>query len=249
MPSVRDNQDTGGPPQPGTALGRRAFLGLGGVSVAGIFIAGCGSDDEPAPQGQTDTQTQTEMQDADLTLDFGEPTAVLNYAYALEQLEAAFYAEVNANMFSDASNADRKLLEDIGAHEIIHREFFKRVLGDDAIPALEPNFGDVDFGDRMSVLTTAQTFENLGVAAYNGAAQYIDISGPLGAVPLMAAGDIVSVEARHASTITAILEAGRGGFSVGAFDEAMAPSDVVSAAQPFIRQQIAVRNVPNQQGG
>ena len=250
MPAVRQTSSTPGDRPPGQVLGRRAFLGLSGASLAGVVIAGCGGDDEPAqtqPEAQT-TQTDT-GQEADLTLDFAEPTAVLNYAYALEQLEAAFYTEVNANLFADANSIDKQLFQDLEAHETIHREFFKAVLGDDAIPDLTPDFSKVDFADRKSVFETAQTFENLGVAAYNGAAGLIDVSGPLGAVPLMAAGDIVAVEARHASAVTAVMESGRGGFSVGAFDEALPPSEVLAQAQPFIKQKIAVTNVPEQQGG
>ncbi len=132
------------------------------------------------------------------------------------------------------------------AHEIAHREFFKAVLGKDAIGALEPDFSKVDFSNRESVLQTAATFENLGVGAYNGAARYIDVDGPLGAVPLMAAGDIVSVEARHASTISDLLANTNGdAFAPDAFDKALTPKAVLAAAQPFIKTSIVVQNVPS----
>jgi hypothetical protein len=230
-------------------LRRRGFLGLGGASLAGVLLAGCG-DDESTGQVQTEPPTETPAGgDADLTLDFSQPTAVLNYAYALEQLEAAFYTRVNEELYSGANSLDRQLFQDLQAHETIHREFFAAVLGDDAIPGLTPNFEAVDFTDRQSVFETAQTFENLGVAAYNGAASLIDIDGPLGAVPLMAAGDIVAVEARHASAVTALMNSGRGGFSVDAFDAALPPSEVLAQAQPFIQERIAVSNVPDTQGG
>lgn len=49
-------------------------------------------------------------------------------------------------------------LRDIRDHEIVHREFFRAALGSNAIPELEYNFSAVNFGDRTSVLTTAQTF-------------------------------------------------------------------------------------------
>ena len=50
------------------------------------------------------------------------------------------------------------------------------------------------------VLTTARTFEDLGVSAYNGAGQLLALS-PF----LNHAGKIVSVEARHAATIRNLL--------------------------------------------
>jgi hypothetical protein len=59
----------------------------------------------------------------------------------------------------------------------------------------------------------------------------------------------VSVEARHASVIAAQIETGQdASFAPNAFDEAMTPQQVIEAAQPFIRQQIAVTNADPQGG-
>ena len=93
---------------------------------------------------------------------------VLNYAYALEQLEAAFYTQVLASPYGGMTGRERSLLRDIREHEVAHRNFLARALGGNRIPDLTPNFSAVNFGDRTSVLTTASTFEDLGVAAYNG---------------------------------------------------------------------------------
>ncbi len=221
-------------------LGRRAFLSLGGASLAGVVLAGCGDDDEPTATQSPPPATTEEK--ADLTLDFSDPLTVVNYAYALEQLEAAFYEQARNNPFPGATKEEVSVLDSLKGHEFAHREFFKTALGDKAIPALEPEFSAIDFMDRKSVLETASVFENLGVAAYNGAAALIDLEGPLGAVPLMAAGDIVSVEARHASTINDLI--GKS-FAPTAFDQALSPSEVLEAAQPFIKTRIAVTNVPS----
>ncbi|MDQ2752449.1 MAG: ferritin-like domain-containing protein, partial [Bacteroidota bacterium] len=126
--------------------------------------------------------------------------AILNYAYLLEQLEAQFYIMVTDNCYSNATDWEKKRLMQIRNHEIAHREFFKTALGGNAIPELKFNFSSVDFGSRMSVLETSRTFEDLGVAAYNGAGQYI--SNP---AYLTLAGKIVSVEARHAAYIRDLL--------------------------------------------
>ena len=226
---------------------RRRFLALTGLSAAGIFVAGCGGgNDDGAATTSTEPEPAESSDAPAATIDFKDATiGVLNYAYALEQLEAAFYTEVNANMFSGAGNQDKEVLDDIMAHEVAHREFFKAVLGDKAIPGLMPDFSKVDFSSRESVLQTASTFENLGVWAYNGAAQFIDPKGPLGLKPLVAAGEIVSVEARHAAVIDAIVNPGRNGaFASEAFDKALVPSEVLPMVQPFIKNKINVTNLP-----
>jgi hypothetical protein len=231
-------------------LGRRRFLALSGASAAGLVIAGCGDDEEPAQTTPAEEPPPEPM--ADVTLDFATTAGVLNYAYAIELLEAAFYAQATGEFYAEATEAERMILEQVGAHEQVHVDFLGAVLADDAAQGLEFNFEAVDFADRMSVLTTASTFENLGVGAYNGAAQFLATlagSDELAVTALMAAGDIVSVEARHASVIAAQIEAGQDdSFAPNAFDEAMTPQQVIEAAQPFIRQQIAVTNAERQGG-
>lgn len=220
--------------------GRRAFLGWSGVSLAGLLVAGCGGNDDDDSAETTTTDAAGEG----VTLDFADAFGVLNYAYALEQLEAAFYTQVVERPFAGASSREMNIFKDVKAHEIAHREFFKAILGDKAIAALTPNFETVDFDDRDSVFNTALTFENLGVGAYIGAASLIDVSGPLGATPLMAAGDILAVEARHASVIASVMEENRGGaFAPNAFDEALAPAKVLEAAGPFIKTKISTKNL------
>ena len=108
-------------------------------------------------------------------------------------------------------------------------------LGDAAIPGLTPNFETVDFGDRSSVLTTAQTFEDLGVGAYNGAGQFL--SDP---AFLTVAGKIVSVEARHASVIRTLLG---NPFAPDAFDPAFTPTEVLNSAAPFIENEITLQGI------
>ncbi|MEI9943601.1 MAG: ferritin-like domain-containing protein [Chitinophagaceae bacterium] len=100
-------------------------------------------------------------------------TGILNYAYALEQLEAAFYAQVILNPFSGMTAAETALLTDIRDHEIAHREFFKAALAGNAIQPLTPDFSSITFTSRDSVLGTAKAFEDLGVSAYNGAGKLI----------------------------------------------------------------------------
>ena len=175
----------------------------------------------------------------------GGDVGVLNYAYALEQLEAAFYTQVVANPYQGMNSYERSVLRDIRDHEIAHRAFFANALGRNRIPNLTPNFSAVDFASRQSVLTTASTFEDLGVSAYNGGGQAI--RNP---AYLAAAGSIVSVEARHAAILRDLinpLSSSFAGFDVvdfSGFDVARAPSQVLISAAPFIATPITATQLP-----
>ena len=170
---------------------------------------------------------------------------VLNYAYALEQLEAAFYIQVIDTPFSNMQVNDQRILTQIRDHEIAHRDFLKGALGRNAIPGLEVDFSAVDFSSRASVLGTAEVFENLGVAAYNGAGQLIS-----NVDYLVAAGSIVSIEARHAAAISDLIRpfsaqsVGRGNVDSKGLDGAFLPSKVLKAAAPFIVTPVTAATLP-----
>ncbi len=180
---------------------------------------------------------------AALAADLGEgDVGVLNYAYALEQLEAAFYTKVLEAPYSGITDEETSWLTDIRDHEVEHRDFLKEALADGAIPDLEVDFSAVDFTSREAVLTTAQTFEDLGVAAYNGAGKLIE-NGDY----LLQAGRIVSVEARHAAAIRDLLNpnsvafAGDDVVDENGLDVAKEPADVLKAADPFITTDVTAK--------
>lgn len=201
------------------------FLAFGGVGVAG----------ERAP-GVFGRIVQGDGQKVDLG---SGDTGIMNYAYALEQLEAAFYTRVMKTPYPGMSADERQVLTDIRDHEIVHREFFKRALGSQAIPALEPDFGKIKFDDRKSVLNTAKTFEALGVSAYNGAGQLIKDPNVL-----LVAGKIVSVEARHTAAIHDLLEPRSESFADTPLDGEKDPDFVLKAAGLFIKTKISADNLP-----
>jgi len=205
-------------------VNRRSFMRYTGIGLAtsALLLTGCDNDDDG-----TGMNNQSAMLTND---DFG----ILNYAYALEQLEAAFYTKVIATPYANMPTNEMNLLKDIRDHEIAHRDFFKEVLGEKAIGDLQVDFSAVNFSNRQSVLETARTFEDLGVAAYNGAGNLIS-----DAQYLVLAGKIVSVEARHAAWVRHMLEAGSGpDVGTDALDNAMKPSAVLAAADPFIMTTI-----------
>lgn len=212
---------------------RRTFLHWSGVTIA-VAAVGCSDDDgsgvgPPAGDG----------------VDLGSgDTGVLNYAYALEQLEAAFYIQVVAGAyFSGAPAAEQSILTDIRDHEVIHRDFLKAALGSAAIGNLEVDFTSVNFGDRASVLGAAKTFEDLGVAAYNGAGKLLTTPDNL-----VVAGKIVSVEARHAAAIRDLLQpnsfAASDVVDANGLDRALPPAEVLVAADAYITTEVTASNLP-----
>jgi len=207
---------------------RRNFLKLSGVGLAlvGLTIVGCEDDINP-------------IEDNNI-FDLGKgDVGILNYAYALEQLEADFYTKVVNNFYSGISSKERQLFTDLYHHEVIHRDFFKAAIGaatTNLLPTLEFQYPNVDFNNRDSVLATAKALEDTGVAAYNGAGKYI--SNP---DYLVIAGKIVSVEARHASAIRDLINPGSSDFSgddvidANGLDLAKEPKEIVMAAGGFIK--------------
>ncbi|KAA0130145.1 ferritin-like domain-containing protein [Chryseobacterium sp. SN22] len=208
--------------------GRRNFLKLSGVglAMAGLTLIGC-------------EDKEFEFVDVNV-FDLGKgDVGILNYAYALEQLEADFYTKVVNNFYSGISSAEKEIFTDLYHHEVIHRDFFKTAISgatSNVLPTLEFQYPNVNFNDRNSVLATAKALEDTGVAAYNGAGKYI--SNP---DYLVIAGKIVSVEARHASAIRNLINPGTAAFSgddvidSNGLDLAKEPKDIVSVAGGFIK--------------
>ena len=171
---------------------------------------------------------------------------VLNYAYALEQLEAAFYTQVVATPFTGITSEETAILSDLKLHEIAHRDFLKAALGASAIKNLTVNFSSIDFTSRTSVLNTAKAFEDLGVPAYNGAGKLI-----VDANYLLIAGKIVSVEARHAAAIRDLLNPNSADFAgddvvtaANGLDVSRTPSQVLAIADTYITDTIDASNLP-----
>ena len=224
-----------------TPIKRRSFFMYAGATAGAtaLVLAGCSKDD-PSPSSSS------------VSLGSGN-LSVLQYAYALEQLEAAFYAQVKASTVAGFSSAEKAYFDQVATHEAIHRDFFKAAITNVAkgtpIPDLTPNFTGITFTDRSSVLGAAKAFEDLGVAAYNGAGKLISATADgSGAAYLTLAGKIVSVEARHAAYIRDLVSP--GSFAADdqvdpatGLDMSMAPTAVIAAAQKYIVQTIDASQV------
>ncbi|QLE01633.1 ferritin-like domain-containing protein [Galbibacter sp. BG1] len=233
--------------QPQRSNNRRQFLKLGGLAVAGTgLLMACNNDDDQDMMMPPDGGV----------FDLGEgDLGVLNYAYALEQLEADFYTKVVNSFYANISDQERQVLTDLYYHEVNHRDFFQTAITaavdgntELVLPQLEFDYGNLDFNNRDQVLATAKTLEDTGVAAYNGAGRLI--SNP---DYLLIAGKIVSVEARHASAIRTLINPGSADFAGDdivtvdtGLDAALDPSDILAAvaATGFIKTEFTANNLP-----
>ena len=208
-------------------ISRRRMLinaGIGGAALATMGVAG-----KVAAQMDATPMPGMEMEDAP----FGSPIDVLNYALTLEHLESAFYRDGLAAIGVDGITALGfqssvfDSLSEIGAHEAAHVTTLTDVitqLGGEPVAEATYDFG---YTDAAGFLQVAQALEDTGVAAYQGAAQYLIDEDEL----LTAALTIHGVEARHAAYL-ALLNA------TSPFPEAvnptLTPAEVLDIATPFI---------------
>ena len=224
---------------------RRQFIKLSGMAVLGSGLLYACSNDDDNNEGP---MTVFDLGSGDL--------GVLNYAYALEQLEADFYTQVvNGSYWSSAADMEKQVLQDLYNHEVNHRDLFSAAISavvgsnmDAKLPMLQFDYGDLDFGNRTQVLATAKLLEDTGVAAYNGAGKLL--SNP---DYLVLAGKIVSVEARHASAIRSLINPGSTDFAgedvvdpTTGLDRALDPSEIIAAVGDtgFITTPFTANSLP-----
>ncbi|MBD3582343.1 ferritin-like domain-containing protein [Flavobacterium selenitireducens] len=229
---------------------RRNFLKISGLTLAGtgLLLAGCNNDDDGG-SGPSNNQLPG-IRNGVFDLGGGD-FGVLTYAYALEQLEADFYTRVVTNAsFASFSEEAKDILSDLHKHEVIHREFFKAALTDalpnptaQLLPPLAFTYGNLNFGNQAAVIDTAIALEDTGVAAYNGAGRLITNPDYL-----VIAGQIVSVEARHAAAVRDLRNPGSTDFAntadANGLDPAKKPSEIATVAQQFITTQFTATFLP-----
>ncbi|WP_418280219.1 ferritin-like domain-containing protein [Halorubrum sp. DTA98] len=214
---------------------RRSFLTQSAVAGGALLALSGGT---AVAQEEEEEEAEEEM--TPFAEDRGTDVDVLNYALTLENLEDAFYREaleefdtddfVEADALADLDEDDRvevyEYVNVVSDHESDHVDVLTQVveiLGGEPPAEMEYDFGIESVGD---VLELAQVFENTGVAAYAGAAPYIE-SPDL----VSAAVSIHSVEARHAAVFNHIN--GESPFP-DAFDPSMSQEEVIDAVSDFI---------------
>jgi Ferritin-like domain len=157
----------------------------------------------------------------------GSDIDILNYALTLEYLEATFYKKGVAG--GSLSGRELALVTPIRDHEVAHVAALTatvKKLGGKPVAMPKFKFPAGTFTNRNKFLTTASTFEELGVTAYHGQVTKIKSTEILAA-----AAAIAGTESRHA----AILADLTGGDPFPAPIEAKkSMSQVLAAAKPFI---------------
>ncbi len=204
--------------------------GAGAVSAFGVFLAACGDDDDKAASTSKPAASSDDGMKEDL--------AVLNYALTLEFLEARFYKQVIASGIVKDPKVGA-IATKFGESEQEHVDALKATitkLGGTPVKAPATKFEETIDKGLMAVLNAAADVENLGAAAYLGAAGRITNKEVLAA-----ALAIHSVEARHAAALNQLLGrgfGGKGGLSGtlpdGAFAKGMDEKAVRAAVKPFL---------------
>lgn len=190
-------------------LSRQAFL-LKGALAAGAVYGGT----MISPYLRS-ALAQSEMGDVD----------ILNFALTLEYLEAAFYRR---GLKLGLSSEVKSVAKAFGKAEQEHVDALKATIKQlGGKPVASPAF-TFPMTDEKSFLKLAQTLEDTGVSAYNGAGPSIKSKEVLAA-----AGSIVQIEARHAAVIRLL----RGNVPApDAFDSSLTKDQVLAAVTPLIKQ-------------
>jgi hypothetical protein len=215
-------------------VSRRRFLGYAGaLAGAGVAVSMIGCKKEPDPlEGTIDLGGN----------DFG----VLNLAFALKQIQAAFYTKVVLKPYNALKTTDKEyiLLAEIRDHKIAQRELLRKLLSNSAIKDLEMDFSGIDFTKRTSVLSNAIMMEDLGVTAFNGSAQLLT-NDPY----LLTLAKIASVEARHATAMRDLSEMGTFTDdatvdSTTGLDGVRNPVGVVPLLHSYLKDRLNPNNIP-----
>jgi hypothetical protein len=210
-------------------LSRRQLMGNAAKAGAGAMILGGLGAGTAAADGHGEDGEGEEMNGGE---EMKEPSVadIVNYALSLERLEAAYYKQALASSGGAFDEGDIESgdpgaafgaptlrystyqeLEDIRDHEIFHVEALEGVLkqiGAEDKAATEFQFPDGVYDSPANFVKFAAVVENLGVAAYAGAAPALAkaelalVDGDTSKLQVTpAALGIHSIEARHASLL------------------------------------------------
>lgn len=230
---------------PEPKLSRKDFLKLSGTAAAALGIAGCELNSIP-PEPDPGLNLGPDPRPDDYAVFIGSgDTAVFNFIYILEQMEAAFFTRLVENPYAGMTSEEERILTDIQQHEVAHRDFYDAFLGENGIQQLRFEFFATDFNDRQNVLKDARLIEDVVVSMYNHIGELFENTGYINQIL-----KVVSVEARHAAAIRTLLQpesaffAGNDIISPNGLDTINAPGDVVQLLFPYVVENIDLRELP-----
>ncbi len=208
-------------------MGNAAKAGVGALALGGLG-AGTAAAGGDGAMGDDDDTTSDDGTDGEKPM--GDPSVadIVNYALSLERLEATYYKQALASSggafdqrdiecgevsaafgVPTLRNSTYQELEDVRDHELFHVEALEGVLkklGAEDRAATKFQFPDGVYDSPESFVRFAAVVEDLGVAAYAGAAPALAkaelalVDGDTSKLQVTpAALGIHSIEARHAS--------------------------------------------------
>lgn len=225
-----------------TTLSRRDFiarvaLGSGALVLPSLFANACNGD------ALVDPSTSASL---DLSTDAG----VLNYFYAISQLQADFWTRVGLNRYPGITPAESSAFSSLGSHATSQRNWLQtyQTVGR-LTDVLTFSFGNaVDFGSRTATMAAGLTIEDSATQAYAGGISYL--SDPAN---IVLASKIASIAARHSATLRDLNDIAAGGNTrtsfagddiVGAtgLEVAAKPADIIATLSKFYKTTISVRS-------
>jgi rubrerythrin len=148
---------------------------------------------------------------------------ILNFLLTFERLQADFYRRGGR---VDVGGEGRGLIGEIADNEREHARFLAGAIRSLGGRANRPPLVTFPIGGRRDFLQLAQTLEDTGVLAYNGASPLIESKAVLNR-----ASQIAQVEGRHAGAIRML----RGQtVTDGALDGTLEFQEVVERVEPYI---------------
>ena len=199
---------------------RRNFLKTAAWATAALSAAGIGGFGVASRYAEAQAAPYTTYQG------LGD-AAILQFAYLLEQLEGTFYA-IGADSGIFTGNALAQVAE-LRDHEFAHADALAATIGQlgAAVPAVpEFTYPQGVFADPVAFLQLANTFEPVGIGAYQGAAPALQSKDILAA-----ALSIHAAECQHWNSIKIL-----NGISPPnnvALEEALPLGAVQQAVAPF----------------
>ncbi|MBC8103550.1 MAG: ferritin-like domain-containing protein [Cytophagales bacterium] len=195
--------ETAAPAQREESRGASDIVRGAALAAAGIGIAALGSARRAQAQGTKPLLTFNDIPGTG-------NIKVLNYALALETLEADLYVQAIARLQAlgvPANDAALTYVQSFAQIEADHRDFLRGALGASAItaPGQPLATASFDFGlaavtDPNAILNLLYLVENTGTQAYLGAIKYFTDY-----TYIAVAGGIQATEARHTATVAALL--------------------------------------------
>jgi len=225
-----------------TTLSRRDFvarvaLSSGALALPSLFAYACNGDALIDP---------TESASLDLSTDAG----VLNYFYAISQLQSDFWTRVGLNRYPGITTAETSAFASLASHAASQRNWLQtfQTVGR-LTDVLTFSFGNsVDFGSRTATMAAGLTIEDSATQAYAGGVSYL--SDPAN---IILASKLASIAARHSATLRDLNDIAAGGATRTSFagddivsatglELAAKPPDVIAALSKFYKTTITVRS-------